>query len=48
MKCPLKDIECPMEDVYGACFFCDRVNEDYAVSKVPIHRSINVYSEDEV
>lgn len=37
MHCPLNScIECPMEDVYGACFFCTLVNEKYAVSKIPI------------
>lgn len=37
MDCPLNDkITCPMQDVYGACFFCNKVNEDYAVSKIPI------------
>ena len=48
MLCPLnKEISCPLEDVYGACFFCDRVNEKYAVSKIPILETEFVYSEDE-
>lgn len=37
MECPLKNgLECPMEDVYGACFFCTKVDERYDVSKVPV------------
>ena len=37
MFCPLNNnIDCPLEDVYGACFFCQKVNEDYVVSKIPV------------
>ena len=25
-----------MEDVYGAWFFCTKVNENYVVSKLPV------------
>lgn len=48
MKCVLRsDVECPIEDVYGACFFCTRIDERYVVSKVPILETELVYCEEE-
>ena len=36
MNCPLKpDLICPVEDVYGACFFCKRVNVD-ELPEIPV------------
>ena len=48
MKCPLNEmINCNQEDIYGACFFCNRVNSSYAVSKIPILETEPIFIEGE-